>query len=406
MEPIELIVVKGDEQSPRNSEGDIVELLDGRLLLAWTEFYGSSGGDHDLARISGKISSDRGRAWSDRFTIVDSEGAWRNCMEPDFQRLPSGELLLFYIHKNSRLDTRMFLRRSTDDGETWSERYPVSYDRGYHCTTNARSIRTSSGRLVVPVMIRNIVFAYLSDDDGRTWRHGLPPLAGYQDPWLDEPAVAELKNGDLLMFMRTNTGRIWQTVSRDGGETWSVSVPTELAASTSPMSLRRLPANGDLLVIWSQASRQEIEYGLIRNRLSCAVSRDEGMTWECFNNLESLDGQTRVEPTEAFAPESSRSQVCWSSPIPPQGYLNCSYPSCTVIGDWVYVTYFVAPEYASDELREQAATSLNARRRATAALKLRVLPVEWFYSEHGWDAAHNVAADMSALPNPDCASTG
>ena len=103
MEPIELIVVKGDEQSPRNSEGDIVELLDGRLLLAWTEFYGSSGGDHDLARISGKISSDRGRAWSDRFTIVDSEGAWRNCMEPDFQRLPSGELLLFYIHKNSRL---------------------------------------------------------------------------------------------------------------------------------------------------------------------------------------------------------------------------------------------------------------------------------------------------------------
>jgi len=154
IEPIEMIVVKGTAQSPRNTEADLVELLDGRLLLAWTEFYGGTCGDHDLARISGKTSDDRGRTWSDRFTVVDSEGAWNNCMEPDFQRLPSEELLLFYMHKNSRMDTRVFLRRSKDDGETWSERYPVSYDRGYHCTTNARSIRTSSGRLVLPVMLR------------------------------------------------------------------------------------------------------------------------------------------------------------------------------------------------------------------------------------------------------------
>ena len=401
-----MIVVRGNAQSPRNTEADLVELLDGRLLLAWTEFHGGTGGDHDLARISGKTSDDRGRTWSERFTIVDSEGAWNNCMEPDFQRLPSGELLLFYIHKNSRLDTRMFLRRSKDDGKTWSDRYPVSYDRGYHCTTNARSIRTSCGRLVLPVMIRNIVFTYLSDDDGQTWRHGLPPIAGYQTPSLDEPAVAELRNGDLLMFMRTNTGRVWQTVSRDGGETWSVSIPTELASSTSPVSLRRLPQTGDLLVVWSQASQKEIEYGLIRARLSCALSKDEGMTWECFNNFESLDNQTRVEPAKAYAPEVSHQQVCWSSPVPPQGYLNCCYPSCTIIGDWVYVTYFVAPEYASEDLRAQATVSLDARMQATAALKLRALPVEWFYKEHGWDAKHRVATDLSALPHPDYTGEG
>jgi len=401
MEPIEMIVVKGTARSPRNSEGDIVELLGGRLLLAWTEFYGGTGGDHDLARISGKTSEDRGRTWSQRFTIVDSEGAWNNCMEPDFQRLPSGEILLFYIHKNSRLDTRMFLRRSADDGQTWGERHPVSFDRGYHCTTNARSIRMSAGRLVIPVGIRGIAYAYLSDDDGHTWRHGLPPIRGCQTPTFHEPAVAELRNGDLLMFLRNTTGRIWQTVSRDGGETWSVAVPTDLAASGSPISLRRFPQSGDLLVIWSQASRKELEYGLVRNRLSCAVSRDDGMTWECFNNFESLDNQTRVEPAEAFAPEGLATQVCWSSPIPQQGYLNCCYPSCTMIGDWVYVTYFVAPEFASEDLREQAATSLDARKQATAALKLRVLPIEWFYTEHGWNAARSTAADMSALPHPD-----
>ena len=401
MEPIEMIAVKGSAQSPRNTEADLVELLDGRLLLAWTEFYGGTCGDHDLARISGKTSDDRGRTWSGRFTVVDSEGAWNNCMEPDFQRLPSEELLLFYMHKNSRMDTRVFLRRSKDDGETWSERYPVSYDRGYHCTTNARSIRTSSGRLVLPVMLRGTVFAYVSDDDGQTWRHGLPPITGYQTPQFDEPAVAELRNGDLLMFLRNSTGRIWQSISRDGGETWSVAIPTELAASSSPISLRRFPRSGDLLVIWSQASRKDLEYGLIRTRLSCAVSKDEGMTWECFNNFESLDNQTRVEPAELWAPEGIATQVCWDSPVPQQGYLNCCYPSCTFIGDWVYVTYFVAPEYSSEDLREQAATSLDARWQATAALKLRVLPVEWFYAEHGWDAARSVPTDMSALPHPD-----
>ena len=401
MEPIEQIVVPGSSQSVRNSEADIVELLDGRLLLAWTEFYGGTGGDHDLARISGKTSADRGRSWSERFTIVDSEGAWNNCMEPDFQRLPSGELLLYYIHKNNRLDTPMFLRRSADDGKTWSERHPISYDRGYHCTTNARSIRTSSGRLVLPVGIRGIAYTYLSDDDGHTWRHGLPPIPGHHDPAFDEPAVVELRNGDLLLFLRNGTGRIWQSLSRDGGETWSVSIPTDLAASSSPISLRRFPDSGDLLVIWSQASREELEYGLVRTRLSCAVSRDDGITWECFNNFESLDNQTRVEPAKIFSEDGIAKQVCWSSPVPQRGYLNCCYPSCTIIGDWVYVTYFVAPEYTSGELREEAVVSLDVRMQATAALKLRVLPTEWFYAEHGWDAAHSVAADMSALPSPE-----
>ena len=123
-------------------------------------------------------------------------------MEPDFQRLPSGELLLFYMHKNRRLDRRVFLRRSKDDGKTRSERSPVSYDRGQHCMTSARSIGMSSGRLVLPVMLCGNGFTYLSDDDGLSRRDGLPPIMGYQTPQFDEPAVAELRNGDLLAHGR------------------------------------------------------------------------------------------------------------------------------------------------------------------------------------------------------------
>jgi len=381
MESLEMIVVPGTREAPRASEADIVGLLDGRVMLAWTDFYQGKGGDWDTARISAKISYDHGQTWSDRFTLLENEGDW-NIIEPDFQRLPSGELLLYYLVTNSDIDARMVVRRSSDDGKTWSDPQPLSYDRGYHCTTNARSVRMKNGRLVIPVGIRGTVYTYFSDDDGHMWRHGLPPLRGAEEPSASEPAVVELRNGDLLMFLRNGTGRIWQTLSYDGGETWSITTPTTLAASRSPMSLRQLGDSGDLLVIWSQASQKEIDFGLIRTRLSCAISKDDGVTWECFNNLESLDNLTGVEPTPADAPERQKgtSPLIWECPVVPKGYLNCSYPSCSVIGDRVYITYDVSPPFTS--------------------LKLRVLPLEWLYSEHEWIADHGAIKDTSFIPSP------
>ena len=40
---------------------------------------------------------------------------------------------------------------------------------------------------------------------------------------------------------------------------------------------------------------------------------------------------------------------------------------------YYYITYYVNPPYSS--------------------LKLRVLPVEWFYTEHGWHATHGDIVD-------------
>jgi len=53
---------------------------------------------------------------------------------------------------------------------------------------------------------------------------------------------------------------------------------------------------GELLLIWNQTARGEILKGLHRARLSCAVSKDEGNTWENFRNLESLDDETVIAP--------------------------------------------------------------------------------------------------------------
>jgi len=68
---IELIVCPHGETGPknlRNSEGAVIELSDGRLLLAYTHFYEGSH-DFDAGDIRGKISEDGGMTWSEPFLI-------------------------------------------------------------------------------------------------------------------------------------------------------------------------------------------------------------------------------------------------------------------------------------------------------------------------------------------------
>ena len=55
-EPVRtLLVIEPSKESPRNSEGDVVELKDGRLLLAYSRFTGG-GSDNATAHISRRIA--------------------------------------------------------------------------------------------------------------------------------------------------------------------------------------------------------------------------------------------------------------------------------------------------------------------------------------------------------------
>ena len=112
----EMLVVPGDADHSRNSEADIVELKDGRLLLGWTQFYKAASEDWSPSRISGKTSKDGGLTWSDSFTILENEGK-QNTMEVDFLRVPSGDLLMFYCRKNGNDDLRVMMRKSKDEGK-------------------------------------------------------------------------------------------------------------------------------------------------------------------------------------------------------------------------------------------------------------------------------------------------
>ena len=60
--------------------------------------------------------------------------------------------------------------------------------------------------------------------------------------YVNEPSLAEVAPGRLLMMMRNGLGRLFQAWSFDDGETWTNPLPTSLAASTTPAQIRSIPS--------------------------------------------------------------------------------------------------------------------------------------------------------------------
>jgi Neuraminidase (sialidase) len=117
------------------------------------------------------------------------------------------------------------------------------------------------------------IWSYYSDDNGTTWKTSREvPNPG--KIVTQEPGVIELKNGNILMFIRTTAGVQYFSCSKDRGETWSEVEPGNLKSPCSPASIARIPSSDDLLVIWNDNGVNQK-----RTPLNIAISRDEGKTW-------------------------------------------------------------------------------------------------------------------------------
>jgi sialidase-1 len=281
------------EGHPRNSEGDLLALKDGRLLFVYSHFTGG-GGDHDQAFLAGRYSSDGGRTWTDKDeVIVEREGDW-NVMSVSLLRLQDGSIGLFYLRKNSLTDCRPLMRVSTDEAKTWSQpRECITDHVGYYVLNNDRAEQLSSGRIVLPVCLHanegmkfdaaGTILCYLSDDSGKTWRRSKTQQQAHQDGKrlvAQEPLVIELKDYRLLLLARSNAGSQLQSYSTDGGDTWSALVPSSIKSPLSPASIERLPTTGDLLLVWNDHSQIDPSLRGKRTPLTAAVSKDDGQTWQ------------------------------------------------------------------------------------------------------------------------------
>lgn len=332
---VSMLLWKATEKNPRYTEGSIVELADGSLLFAVTEFH-DSGSDFAKAHIVARVSPDGGRTW-DAPRVLQPNTGGMNVMSVSLRRCESG-IAMYYLQKNSVTDLDLLVRFSTDEGMTFGDPVLVTADPGYHVVNNDRVTRLSSGRLLVPAAstpdvhkVNHFVsHCYISDDEGQTWRKGEGTLDAPKRGAM-EPEVIELDDGRVLMIVRTQLGYIGRSYSSDGGETWSRLESLGVRAPEAPSTLRRIPSTGDLLLIFNDNYEPGAGHGGKRTPLTAAISTDEGTTWKNVGNLES-------DPDRTF-----------------------SYTSLTFVRDRAVMSY-----WESGEGRQ-------------LSCRFRSIPVSWFY---------------------------
>jgi len=292
-----VIMLPPGPDNPRNSEGDFITLKDGRLLFVYTHYTGSSSDDHATAYLAGRFSSDKGKSWDrEDHLVLENEGKM-NVMSVSLLRLQNGEIALFYLRKNSVTDCIPMVRFSGDEARSWSEPVRCIQDReGYFVLNNHRVIQLKSGRLLMAVAYHGnsipdrknrlgSAWSYYSDDNGRNWQPGRE-VANPDSVVVQEPGVVELKEGRILMWMRTNSGFQYQSWSTDGGIGWTAAQRSNIKSPLSPAAIDRIPRTGDLLLVWNNNDNSNPATKGKRTPLTIAISKDEGKSWQRIKNIE------------------------------------------------------------------------------------------------------------------------
>ena len=248
------------------------------LAEGWPlEFAAPTGGRTMACR-----STDGGRTWSKPFTIVDhrlDDGAHavmtlRNrtviCFIGvqaswyGYRQAPAG-----FAEDIDGLNTKQFLVRSTDNGHTWSQ--PIGLESPgnfYERAHGGRPVELADGSVLWATYYQVRGEKYLrgairrSTDGGLTW----PVVSRLVRPDnnVDEPAIAELKDGRIVLITRPD-GAVFH--SSDKGLTW-------LDSGTRLVSRGKFKA--PQLIVLGDGTLVAIATW---NRLRVWISRDGGTTW-------------------------------------------------------------------------------------------------------------------------------
>lgn len=301
----------------------IVSLPNGDMLAAW--FEGSGERTEDDVVIKGARLKKGAKIWSAPFLMADTPHL-PDC-NPVLFLNGSGKLFLVWIAVQANLWEQSILRVKTsvkyDTNEApiwnWQDNillkpgkefeeevaakfktlpestlgwagYAPKYDdmvieaskdhakRSIGWMTRIKPLQLPNGRIVLPLYSDGYNFSLMaiSEDDGATWRPGLPVVG--RGPI--QPALAQKKNGNLVALMRDSGDeptRVHISESSDLGKTWLATQKTDIP-NTASVELQVLKDGR-----WAFLGN-DIEDG--RYRVGLFLSDDEGKTWKSKIYLE------------------------------------------------------------------------------------------------------------------------
>src|SRR5690606_36685218 len=133
---------------------------------------------------------------------------------PSFVRTANDQILVSYIYRSNMepLFGHNYYRRSADESQRWGDQLIVTPHAGYNIIHNNKLLKLSDGRIVAAGERQArreggdpsgyVSFVMPSDDNGYTWWESkntvnMLPIEA------QEPHIVELKDGRLMMLMRT-----------------------------------------------------------------------------------------------------------------------------------------------------------------------------------------------------------
>lgn len=121
----------------------------------------------------------------------------------------------------------------------------------------------------------------ISEDQGATYTHcyGAKKLHTF----FDEAMAYEREDGQLRMFARNSLGRLAESISYDGGDTWQEAQLTDIVCANTRFFVSRTPSGKVLLVVNDDEKK--------RTNMTICLSEDDGVTWKykrCIDTREQL----------------------------------------------------------------------------------------------------------------------
>ena len=284
----------------------------GRL---WATWYAGGQGESPLNYVLLTTSSNEGQAWSAPLLVIDPPGHVRACGSNVWLDL-NGKLWLFWMQAHTLHDGRWGVWAMTTDSPdeerpTWSAPrrladgvmlnkptvrsngewlFPISHTTAKVMKNEKRMLppflRTYVLALMSPeevqwVRQREGACVYVSTDDGETLVNRGCAKVPEEHRTHNEHMVVERHDGSLWMLLRASYG-IGQSVSADGGATWSPVTESGLPHTSSRFFLRRL-LSGNLLLVkhgpMSLTDASGAPNAFSRSHLTAYLSQDDGETW-------------------------------------------------------------------------------------------------------------------------------
>ena len=177
-------------------------------------------------------------------------------------------------------ECRLMYRTSADNGVSWSG--DTEIPDGFGSLPRNLPFTLSDGRFGIPMSGEGPQghggsYILFLDPAVPTWTRSAFVRGGSQ------PTIIQRGTGELLMLMRSSP-RIRQSISADGGATWSASQATELKNPGSGICMTKLRSGRVLLAFNDTDGDDRTPFNLIQ-------STDDGITWQDLRTLEADWGE-------------------------------------------------------------------------------------------------------------------